>query len=106
MVATMTKHARVDRQARLNFILDTVGVGNIVAGMINTNNGHPNFECLTDTGVLLVFSPDRKILITAYIPNTEKAVAVYLKSTQRKSLPDGLYNKIKANQKIAKKQPH
>ena len=105
MVATMTKHARVDRQARLNFILDTVGVGNILVGTVGTNNGHANYECLTDTGVLLIFSLDRKTLITAYIPNTEKAVAVYLQATQRRKMPDNLYNRVRANQYYAKKQP-
>lgn len=106
MVATMTKHARVDRQARIDYIIDTVGIGEIIAGAVGTNNGHANYECLTNTGVLLIFSLDRKTLITAYIPNTQKAVAVYLQATQRKKMPDGLYNRVKANQTYAKKQPH
>ena len=53
----MTKHAQVDRISRLEYICDTVGIGEVVAEINEIDEyGNTLSKKLTDTGVIIIVS--------------------------------------------------
>ena len=101
MKTNMTFHARVERDNRLEFIIDTVGIGEVICETNRPDDsyGKPVKMRLTDTGVIIVTSQENKI-ITAYIATISEAIGVYREATTRHELPSGLYKKIRQNEKL------
>jgi hypothetical protein len=91
----MTRHAIVDRIDRLMYIAQTIGFGEIIAEEIH-NGGR---ECLTDSGVILVKAIDEERLITAWIADLDRALAIYRGAGKGNTLPRTIANKIKNNSK-------
>ena len=51
MKTNMTGHARYDRTNRINYIIDTIGIGNVIAEIATVDDlGRAGFQKLTDTG--------------------------------------------------------
>lgn len=98
---TMTAHAKFDRNARIEYIKRTIGIGNIVQE--NTQPYRDTFQyiCLTDTGVMIVLDRDHEKLVTMYVARLSQA---------RRCYPDGyipsmMFEVIKANTFVRENQP-
>ena len=98
----MTYHARVEREERINYIIDTIGVGEPVAKFQREND--KRYMTLTNTGVIIITGSDN-IIITMFIGSIDEAIKTYRSATNRRDMPDGLYRKIKSVQKYRRNQP-
>lgn len=88
-----TYHISEDRLDRACFIMQTVGIGEIVKEeRCIQEDGRISWQCLTNTGVILVMSEDRKIVITLYIASQAKVSAMYKGST-----PSWMFKVVKKN---------
>ena len=100
MERNITYHVSADRTDRTLFILEKLGIGNVIKEEKRFDeNGRGSWECLTDTGVLLVKSLDNTIIVTLYIPNLSKVNALYKGNT-----PSWVFKMVKKNQQYAKMQ--
>lgn len=100
MKTNMTHHARFDRANRLNYIIDTIGIGEVMyTSYQKCYDGRDAFLKLTSTGVVVVTGKDNKI-ITAYIATVNEAIGIYRKATGRHEMPAGLYKRICKNEKL------
>lgn len=100
MKTNMTHHARFDRANRLNYIVDTIGIGEVVCTYHQKcYDGRDAFLKLTSTGVIMVVSEENKI-ITAYIATVSEAIGLHRKATGRHDMPTGLYKRICKNEKL------
>lgn len=104
MKATMTYHARVERKTRLEYIIDTVSIGNPIARVIDDHDD-TLWKTLTDTGVIIISNRYTNKLVTAYIATIDQATYLYKADKKTKFLPDGLYHRICKNQKFIRNQP-
>lgn len=105
MKTNMTEHARKDRQSRLEYIIDTVGVGKVAVRYqdIDEKNRIVIFE-LTTTGVIIVRNAENMV-VTAYIAEMRQAVRVWRCQHGDKKMPAPLYKKITQNTKARINQP-
>lgn len=88
-----TYHISEDRLDRACFIMQTVGIGEIVKEeRCIQEDGRISWQCLTNTGVILVMSEDRKIVITLYIATQAKVSAMYKGNT-----PSWMFKVVKKN---------
>lgn len=88
-----TYHISEDRLDRACFIMQTVGIGEIVKEeRCVQEDGRVSWQCLTDTGVILVLSEDRKVAITLYIASQAKVSAMYKGNT-----PSWMFKVVKKN---------
>ena len=88
-----TYHISEDRLDRACFIMQTVGIGEIVKEeRCIQEDGRISWQCLTDTGVILVLSEDRKVAITLYIASQAKVSAMYKGNT-----PSWMFKIVKKN---------
>ena len=88
-----TYHISEDRLDRACFIMQTVGIGEIVKEeRCVQEDGRISWQCLTNTGVILVMSEDRKIVITLYIATQAKVSAMYKGNT-----PSWMFKVVKKN---------
>ena len=105
----MTYHAQVERAARFEFILQTVGSGTKeIATEIFTSPTSQNRKAksvLMDNGVIYIFSIENNKLITAYIASISQAVALYKKCHKCNKCPQTLMNVLYKNQQYVTKQP-
>ena len=101
-MCTMTHHARVERADRIEYILDTIGVGEVV-GKYEKRNEY-RYKAVTDTGVIMVTGFDNA-LITMYIGSMEEIIQTYRIATRRHEMPGGMYRNAKLAQKFRKNQP-
>lgn len=100
MERNCTQHCGVDRSDRWVFIEKTVGRGNIIKEVRQVDEkGRVSWQCLTDTGVLMVLSEDKKKVITVYIASQPKVSAMYQGKT-----PSWLIAKVRNNRKYAEQQ--
>lgn len=102
----LTAHARFDRAARFEYIIDTIGFGEPITRLaeIDPRNNKPVVYELTTTGVVIVRDP-KNVVITAYIAGYEQATRIWRNSNPIKNMPSFLYKKIKQNEKIKANQP-
>lgn len=96
--SNMTNHARYDRAARINAILDTVGIGEIMFTVPQSNNKE---ICMTDTGVAIVRAQADKKIITVYVASLHLARTLYEKKFNIDRLPKTFFETVKRNQKYA-----
>ena len=88
-----TYHISEDRLDRACFIMQTVGIGEIVKEeRCVQEDGRISWQCLTNTGVILVLSEDRKVAITLYIASQAKVSAMYKGNT-----PSWMFKVVKKN---------
>ena len=100
MERNITYHISEDRIDRAVFIMETVGLGNIIKECRQVDEkGRVSWQCLTDTGVLLVLSEDKKICVTLYIATLPKVSAMYKGKT-----PSWVIAKVRKNRKYAEQQ--
>lgn len=102
MKTNMTYHARVERADRLEYILNTTGIGEVVAEAPNDERG--GLRRLTNTGVIIVVAEDHKTVVTAFICDIRQARSVYAYSHNGR-LPNYLANRVYSNSVYQKKQP-
>ena len=101
-------HISEDRLDRACYIMETVGLGEIIKEVRDTDaHGRVSWQCLTDTGVVMVISKDtykgKRLLITTYVGTIDKASAMF-KSTGHSRLPSFVSTAIlKANKKRMEK---
>jgi len=103
MKSHMSYHARVQRIERFEYIIDTVGFGEEIACAKLEVKGKIRLHTLTDTGVVIVREKNGEI-VTAFIARVEQASAIWYK-TQQKTMPNKIYQKIKANRRFQENQP-
>lgn len=92
----MSKHLLHDRADRRHNITKYFGMGKPIIYV------HEKTACraLTDTGIMLVLSNDKQVLITYYVATRSQAINVWRSAYgENKCLPQWLYNKIMNNQK-------
>lgn len=93
-------HISKDRIPRAMYIMDTVGLGKIIKEVRQVDEtGRVSWQCLTDTGVILVMSEDKKICVTLYIATQPKVSAMYQGKT-----PSWVINKVRKNRQYAEQQ--
>ena len=95
-----TYHISEDRLDRACFIMQTVGIGEIVKEeRCIQEDGRISWQCLTNTGVILVLSEDRKVAITLYIATQAKVSAMYKGNT-----PSWMFKVVKKNKQYQEMQ--
>lgn len=88
----LTKHASKDRIDRLIFIVENIGIGEIVCSA-KQEKGNATVA-ITDTGVLLVLAQDGNTIITAWIASIADATHIWRKANGECNMPQWLYEKI------------
>ena len=88
-----TYHISEDRLDRACYIMQTIGIGEIVKEeRCIQEDGRISWQCLTNTGVILVLSEDRNVAITLYIASQAKVSAMYKGNT-----PSWMFKVVKKN---------
>ena len=96
----ITCHISEERIDRACYIMQTIGIGEVIKEVrCVQEDGRVSWQCLTDTGVILVLSEDKKMCITLYIATQPKVSAMYQGKT-----PSWVINMIKKNRKYAEEQ--
>jgi hypothetical protein len=90
----MTFHATHDRLDRLAACVEVLGVGETV---LETHYNGKRFR-LTDTGLCLVFAPDKELLITGYMCPVDRCVKMY-HSSGYNIVPPAIYRTVVRNNK-------
>lgn len=100
MKRNITYHISEDRIDRAMYIMETVGIGEIIKEVRQVDEkGRVSWQCLTNTGVILVMSEDKKICVTLYIATQPKVSAMYQGKT-----PSWIFNKVRKNRQYAEQQ--
>lgn len=93
-------HISEDRLDRAMFIMTTIGIGEVIKKQKCVDEkGRISWQCLTDTGVILVLSEDKKIAVTLYIATQPKVSAMYEGKT-----PSWVIKMVRKNKELAEKQ--
>lgn len=88
---TMSYHVKVERANRVRKIVEKIGIGQI----IKETWYQDKCQCITDTGITIVKSLDRSIVITMYVTSYSELVAAY---HGEKKIPPFLKKKVNQNQ--------
>lgn len=97
----MSYHCEVTRHERVQQIIQHIGMGQIIKEKYvgnfdsNTNMAQGKYICLTDTGITIIKSEDKQIIITIYVTTFRELVAVY---GGQKNIPSFLKKKVDRNQ--------
>ena len=93
-------HISEDRLDRAVYIMQTVGLGEIIKEVrcVDTQ-GRVSWQCLTDTGVLLVLNEQKTMAITLYIATQPKVSAMYKGNT-----PSWVLKMVRKNREYAEMQ--
>ena len=93
-------HISEDRLDRACFILQTIGLGEIIKEVRCVDEkGRVGWQCLTDTGVLLVLNEDKTMAVTLYIATQPKVSAMYKGNT-----PSWVIKMVKKNRAYVEMQ--
>jgi hypothetical protein len=100
MKRNITYHISEERVDRACYIMQTIGIGEVIKEeKCVDEQGRISWQCLTNTGVILVLSEDKKIAITLYIASQPKVSAMYKGNT-----PSWVINMVRKNRKYAEEQ--
>lgn len=100
MKRNITYHISEERVDRACYIMQTIGIGEVIKEeKCVDEQGRISWQCLTNTGVILVLSEDKKIAITLYIASQPKVSAMYQGKT-----PSWVINMVRKNRKYAEEQ--
>lgn len=98
---TMTYHCEVERRTRVQKIINSVGLGQIIIERyyrspekIRTGQAG-TYTCITDTGVTIIKTEDRQKIITMYVTTQRELVAVY---GGTKKIPPFLKKRVSRNE--------
>ena len=93
-------HISEERLDRACYIMQTIGIGEVIKEVrcVQKDN-RVSWQCLTNTGVILVLSEDKKFCITLYIATQPKVSAMYQGKT-----PSWVFNIVRKNRKYAEEQ--
>lgn len=95
-----TYHISEDRLDRATFIMTTIGIGEVIKEVKQIDEkGRVSWQCLTNTGVLLVLDEKKEIVITLYIASQPKVSALYEGKT-----PNWVLRMVKKNKVHAEMQ--
>ena len=93
-------HISEDRLDRACYIMQTIGLGEIIKEQRCVDEkGRVSYQCLTDTGVMLVFNERKDMVVTLYIATQPKVSAMYKGNT-----PSWVIKMIKKNKQYAEMQ--
>ena len=96
----ITYHISEERIDRACYIMQTIGIGEVIKEQrCIDEKGRISWQCLTNTGVILVLSEDKKVAITLYIATQPKVSAMYKGKT-----PSWVINMVRKNRKYAEEQ--
>lgn len=96
----LTNHMVLDRSDRAVYILLNLGLGEIIKETHRIDEkGRSSWQCLTNTGVLIVMDEKKETIITLYVASQPKVSAMYKGNT-----PTWLLKVVKKNKKHAKLQ--
>lgn len=97
----LTAHMIKDRSDRATYILLHVGQGDhiIKEQRCVDKDGKVSWQCLTNTGVLLVLDESKETIITMYVAAQPKVSAMYEGKT-----PSWVFNLVRKNKKHAENQ--
>ena len=105
MTTTVSYHARVERQSRIEYIIDVFkGEFGEPAAMV-VNEDDRSRQVLTTKGIWIVYNLDTNRLVTMWIATVEQGVKLYKRSTGGKMLPKSLMKQLHANKKACDRQP-
>ena len=90
----MSKHVTTDRMDRMLYIAQYVGWGTPVLEVV-ADEADKRY-CLTDSGVILVKALYEEFVITAFVGNMDKVVALYRKAGYEQ-VPHRIYQKVVKN---------
>lgn len=88
---TPTRHASEDRLDRITAIALTIGFGRV----IKERQRDGKWYQITDTGVMVVRTPDKAAIITMWAATQRQVADIYGEET----VPGTLRNRMKANKK-------
>lgn len=97
----MTFHCRIERQDRVQHIINNIGLGQVVREKFNRSiedvkAGKPGtFTCITDTGITLIKTEDKQNIITMYVTTYAELLRVY---GSQKNIPVALRRRVDRNQ--------
>lgn len=93
----MTYHCEVHRANRVKHIVEEIGIGQVIKEKyVRYNIGEAGrYLCLTDTGITIIKSEDKKTIITMYVTTQRELVAVF---GGTKKVPPYLKKKVDHNQ--------
>ena len=104
MVQHLTAHARFDRIARIDYILNTVGdFGTPIAHVINKANNTDS--AITDKAIKIISNLKTHDIITMYIPSASQLRGFYKDLTGSSKVPDSVWRQYKKIEKYYKGQP-
>lgn len=104
MIMTMTYHAQVEREARIDYIIDVLGdFGQPIASQKNLDNDTTTF--LTNLGVIIIKGTTSQKLVTMYLASTAQATAIYRDCHGGDTCPHSFMMQVKRNQKFIANQP-
>ena len=93
-------HISEDRLDRAVFIMETVGLGEIIKEVRCVDErSRVSWQCLTDTGIILVLNEQKTIAVTLYIATQPKVSAMYKGNT-----PSWVIKMIRKNKQYAEMQ--
>lgn len=69
----MSYHFEVERKERREFIEQNIGFGQIIKKVYRNHS----WNCLTDTGVMMIIDEDELTIITAYCPRVAELKIFY-----------------------------
>lgn len=95
-------HLQNDRTNRIAYIQRTVGFGDVIMAEMPSRGA---IRALTDTGVVLVLSNDKKRLLTAFIATLSQAIDIYSVNFNTVRLPNYFHKIIVRNQRFHDNQP-
>ena len=100
MKRNITYHISADRIDRATYIMTTIGIGEIIKEMrCSDDKGRVSWQCLTNTGVILVLNEDKTMCITLYIAQQAKVSAMYQGKT-----PSWIIARVRKNRQYAEMQ--
>lgn len=95
-----SEHAIRDRGSRIATIATTIGFGNIVQTFHRVNHHGPCIHQITDSGIVIIKTPDEKEVITCYAITLEKLKGYYEQIESKP--PTALIKTVMSNQKKRK----
>jgi hypothetical protein len=93
----VTNHLSEDRIDRAVFIATTIGFGEIIHKVKKANKeGKERCYCITNTGVIIVKTPDEKVVITMYIAGKKQTSELF---NGKDNVPSSLWTTVCSNEK-------
>ena len=93
----MTYHAAIERAARVQKIVELIGMGQIIKKQFL----HNKWICITDTGITIIKDANEIKIVTIYVTTQRELIAVF---GGPKKVPSFLKKKVDRNQSLYTKE--